>query len=112
MAAVTTGAHRAALLGADVVVIPEGVGDGPSSLADFVALALSARVAIVGTYLDSVVDAKTNSTTTSECLPSLPSRPFVSSPRQYLLPSLPSRPFVSSPRQYFGGPTLAAHFTI
>jgi hypothetical protein len=72
IAAVTTGAHRAALLGADVVVIPEGVGDGPSSLSDFVALALSARVAIVGTYLDSGVDANTNITTTSESPPSLP----------------------------------------
>jgi len=81
MAAVTTGAHRTALLGADVVVIPEGVGDGPSSLSDFVALALSARVAIVGTYLDSGVDANTNITTTSESPPvaALPPSRFFSS---------------------------------
>ena len=52
LAAVHEGVHRAALLGADVVVMPEGVGSGPDSLRDFEALAVAARVAIAATFID------------------------------------------------------------
>ena len=73
MAAVTAGAHRAAMLGADVVVVPEGVGDGPSSLAEFAAVAKAARVAVVATFLDSITHTKSSTTSlgaaTSKCHP-------------------------------------------
>lgn len=55
MAAVQDGVHRAALLGADVVVMPEGVGNGPNSLRDFESLAVAARVAIAATFIDDGV---------------------------------------------------------